>query len=46
LLASRVEGTPLWKIAEQLGLSQRMIDIELRHALQHCARRLNKRGRK
>ena len=44
LLASRVEGTPLRQIAEQLGLSQRMVDIELRHALRHCALRL--RGRR
>jgi RNA polymerase sigma factor (sigma-70 family) len=46
LLTSRVEGTPLRQIAEQLGLSQRMVDLELREALRHCAVRLHKSGRK
>jgi RNA polymerase sigma factor (sigma-70 family) len=46
LLASRVEGTPLRQIAEQLSLSQRMVDMELRQALRHCALRLRKRRRK
>ncbi len=45
LLTSRVEGMPLRRIADQLGLSQRMVDIELRQALKHCAMRL-KRKRK
>ncbi|HEX3503125.1 MAG TPA: sigma-70 family RNA polymerase sigma factor [Xanthobacteraceae bacterium] len=46
LLASRIEGTPLRQIAEQLGISQRMVDMELRQALRHCALRLRKHRRK
>jgi RNA polymerase sigma-70 factor (ECF subfamily) len=46
LLASRVDGTPLRQIAEQLGLSQRMVDMELRQALRHCALRLRRHKRK
>lgn len=45
LLASRVDGTPLRQIADELGLSQRMVDIELRRALKHCAARLKKHGK-
>jgi RNA polymerase sigma factor (sigma-70 family) len=45
LLASRVEGTPLRQIAEDLGLSRRMVDMELRRALRHCATRLRRAGK-
>jgi RNA polymerase sigma-70 factor (ECF subfamily) len=43
LLASRLEGTPLRQIADQLGISQRMVEIELKHALDHCAARLDRK---
>lgn len=43
LLASRLEGTPLREIAEQLGISQRMVEIELKQALEHCAGRLDRK---
>jgi RNA polymerase sigma-70 factor (ECF subfamily) len=43
LLSSRLEGTPLRLIAEQLGISQRMVEIELKHALDHCAERLDRK---
>lgn len=43
LLASRLEGTPLRRIADQLGISQRMVEIELKHALEHCAARLDRK---
>lgn len=43
LLASRLEGTPLRRIADQLGISQRMVEIELKHALEHCAERLDRK---
>lgn len=43
LLASRLEGTPLRKIADQLGISQRMVEIELKRALEHCAGRLDRK---
>nr|WP_283472113.1 sigma-70 region 4 domain-containing protein [Methylosinus trichosporium] len=45
LLASRVEGTPLRQIADDLGLSRRMVDMELRRALRHCAMRLRRAGK-
>lgn len=45
LLASRLEARPLREIADELGLSQRMVDIELRRALRHCAIRLRMRRR-
>ncbi|MDE1172063.1 MAG: RNA polymerase sigma factor [Parvibaculaceae bacterium] len=37
LLASRLEGIPLREIAERQGISQRMVEIELRRALAYCA---------
>ncbi|NVO13519.1 MAG: sigma-70 family RNA polymerase sigma factor [Rhodoplanes sp.] len=43
LIASRLDGTPLWRIAEQLAISQRLVEIELRHALAHCALRLDRK---
>ena len=42
LLASRVEGMPLRDIARHLGLSQRMVEMELKLALIHCGRRLGR----
>jgi RNA polymerase sigma factor (sigma-70 family) len=43
LLASRLEGIPLKRIAEHLGLSQRFVELELKAALEHCAKRFGKR---
>ncbi|WP_441279281.1 RNA polymerase sigma factor [Tardiphaga sp. 172_B4_N1_3] len=43
LLAARVEGRMLRNIAEQLGLSQRMVELELKAAVLHCGRRLEKK---
>lgn len=42
LLASRLNSIPLWAIAESLGVSQRLVEIELKHALAHCAQRLQR----
>ena len=43
LLSSRLEGAPLRAIAERLGISQRLVEIELKHALAHCAMRLERK---
>jgi RNA polymerase sigma-70 factor (ECF subfamily) len=43
LLASRLESRTLREIARQLGVSQRLVELELKHALAHCAQRLNRR---
>lgn len=43
LLAARVEGRMLRDIAEQLGLSQRMVELELKAAVLHCGKRLEKK---
>lgn len=43
LLASRIEGIPLSAIAERLGVSQRLVEIELKHALAHLALRLERK---
>lgn len=43
LYAARIEGKPLHAISEQLQISQRLVEIELKHALAHCALRLNRR---
>ncbi|MEW6439021.1 MAG: sigma-70 family RNA polymerase sigma factor [Pseudomonadota bacterium] len=40
LLWSRIEGLPLRKIAARLEISQRLVEIELKHALDHCAERV------
>jgi len=37
LAASRLEGRSCQEIAVQLGLSKRTVEMELRHALDHCA---------
>jgi RNA polymerase sigma factor (sigma-70 family) len=42
LLASRLDGVQLWAIAERLGVSQRLVEIELKHALAHCALRVDR----
>jgi RNA polymerase sigma factor (sigma-70 family) len=42
LLSSRLEGVPLRTIATRLGISQRLVEIELKHALEHCAERLGR----
>ncbi|MGU3493071.1 RNA polymerase sigma factor [Xanthobacteraceae bacterium A53D] len=40
LLASRLEGLPHRELAETWGVSTRTIEIEIRKALEHCARAL------
>jgi RNA polymerase sigma factor (sigma-70 family) len=42
LFASRIEQIPLRVIAERQGISQRLVEIELKHALAHCALRLDR----
>jgi RNA polymerase sigma-70 factor (ECF subfamily) len=42
LLASRVEGFALSEIATRHGISQRMVEIELKMALIHCGRRMGR----
>jgi RNA polymerase sigma factor (sigma-70 family) len=42
LYAARVEGLTLQMIAARLGISQRLVEIELKHALAHCAQRLDR----
>ena len=42
LVAARIEGRFLRDIAEELGVSQRLVEIELKHALEHCALRLGR----
>ncbi|MFH0301308.1 sigma-70 family RNA polymerase sigma factor [Bradyrhizobium sp. 31Argb] len=43
LLASRLDGVQLRDIAARLGISQRLVEIKLRHALAHCALRLDRK---
>jgi RNA polymerase sigma factor (sigma-70 family) len=43
LHAARVEGKSLRVIADEIGISQRMVEIELKNALAHCALRLNRK---
>lgn len=43
LLASRVEGVSLSEIAARYGLSQRMVEMELKVALVHCGRRMGRK---
>lgn len=40
LIAARIEGRPCREIAEEMGLNKRTVELELRHALDHCADRL------
>jgi RNA polymerase sigma factor (sigma-70 family) len=42
LLASRLDAVPLREIAARHGISQRMVEIELRRALAHCALHLDR----
>jgi RNA polymerase sigma-70 factor (ECF subfamily) len=42
LLASRLDGVSLRELAVRHGISQRMVEIELRRALAYCARRLDR----
>lgn len=42
LLAIRLDGQSLLEMATQLGVSQRLVEIELKHALEHCAYRLDR----
>jgi RNA polymerase sigma factor (sigma-70 family) len=41
LIAARLDGVPHQQIAEQFGISKRMVQIELKYALQHCKNALN-----
>jgi RNA polymerase sigma-70 factor, ECF subfamily len=43
-LAAWVSEVPPQKIAERFGLSLRMVQIELKHAREHCALRLGRDG--
>jgi RNA polymerase sigma-70 factor (ECF subfamily) len=43
LLASRLEGVPLGQIARRLGVSQRYVEIELKTALEYCAKRFDRK---
>jgi RNA polymerase sigma-70 factor (ECF subfamily) len=43
LIAARVDELPHEAIAERFGISTRMVQIELRHALEHCARHLERK---
>jgi RNA polymerase sigma-70 factor (ECF subfamily) len=40
LIAARLDEEPHHKIAERFGISKRMVQIELKHALLHCRNRL------
>jgi RNA polymerase sigma factor (sigma-70 family) len=44
LLASRLDGVPLRELAARYGISQRMVEIDLRRALAHCALRLDRQA--
>jgi RNA polymerase sigma-70 factor, ECF subfamily len=43
LFASRLNGTPLHVLAERHGISQRMVERELKRAVLHCAERLGRK---
>lgn len=43
LLASRADGVPLSEIAARHGISQRLVEMELKQALIHCGRRLGRK---
>ncbi len=43
LHAARIERKSLLAIAGQMAISQRLVEIELKHALAHCALRLDRR---
>lgn len=42
LIAVRVEGTPHAELARRFGISERMVDKDLRHALEYCADQLER----
>jgi RNA polymerase sigma factor (sigma-70 family) len=42
LIAARVDGRYLRDIAAELGVSQRLVELELKQALDHCALRLDR----
>lgn len=46
LLAARIQGVPIKTIADDLGLSRRMVEIELKRAIEHCADRLGRQAKK
>jgi RNA polymerase sigma-70 factor, ECF subfamily len=41
-LAARVEEIPHRVIAERLGVTVRTVEVELKHAIEHCAERLKR----
>jgi RNA polymerase sigma factor (sigma-70 family) len=43
LIAARLDEEPHQKIAERFGISKRMVQIELKHALRHCKDRLDQK---
>lgn len=43
LIAARLHEEPHQKIAERFGISKRMVQIELKHALKHCKNRLEQK---
>jgi RNA polymerase sigma factor (sigma-70 family) len=43
LIAARVDELPHDAIAKRLGISTRMVQLELRRALEHCASRLKRK---
>ncbi len=43
LYAARIEGLTLRTIAERQGISQRLVELELKDALAHCALRLDRK---
>lgn len=42
VIAVRVDGTPHAELAQRFGISLRMVDKELRKALEHCAKELER----
>lgn len=42
LIAARIHNRPCREIAREMGLSTRMVEIELRRALDHCAEYIDK----
>lgn len=43
LYASRLDNVPLAELADRYGISQRWVERELRYAVLHCARRLDRK---
>lgn len=44
LIAARIDGLSCREIAQEMGLSKRTVEVELRHAVDHCAARLARSG--